>query len=46
MIFGVKRCQTYAEGQGHVLDMPRHPAGATTDHWGHHLSAEDYTEHA
>lgn len=34
-----------AEGQAHVLDIPRHPAGATMDHLGHHLSAEEYLKH-
>lgn len=34
-----------AEGQAHVLDIPRHPAGATMDHLGQHLSAEEYLKH-
>lgn len=34
-----------AEGQAHVLDIPRHPAGSTMDHLGHHLSADEYLKH-
>ncbi|CDS12426.1 hypothetical protein LRAMOSA04620 [Lichtheimia ramosa] len=34
-----------AEGQAHVLDIPRHPAGAAMDHLGQHLSAEEYLKH-
>lgn len=40
-----EKCQTYAEGQGHALDIPRHPTGATADHLGHRSSAEVYFEH-